>query len=92
MTNPPRLAKGETQMKSNAMRKESESETAGRTTQLRVLRSEVRSGVEAAEIFAPVAPFVIAAIVFGVLVAVYAVLGILNPGLGLPAPIFPAVP
>ena len=79
-------------MKSNAMRKESESETAGRTTRLRVLPSEVGSGAEAAEIFAPVAPFVIAAIVLGVLIAVYAVLGILNPGLGLPAPLFPPIP
>ena len=49
MRNPPRLAKGETHMKSNAMRKESESETAGRTTRLRVLPSEVGSGAEAAE-------------------------------------------
>ena len=76
-------------MKSNAMRKESENETAGPAAQLRVLRSDVGYGAEAAEIFAPVAPFVIAAVVFGVLLAVYAVLGILNPGLGLPAPFFP---
>ena len=79
-------------MKSNAMRKEPENETTGPAARLRVLRSEVGSEVAAAEIFAPVAPFVIAAVVLGVLVALYAVLGILNPGLGLPAPLFPPIP